>query len=915
METFIYIAKSITILSIFYIIYRIVLQKDTFFTANRHYLLSGIIAALVLPFLEYTKTIYKELPSINTVMSSDTIFTPTTLETIPQQESIAVDWWQIGLLLYAIGILIMITRLSIQLISLNRLISKYPKEYKDGYTYVEITDKAITPFSFFKTICYNPASHSPEELDMILAHEKVHVSQWHTFDVLLTQCVLAIQWLNPFAWLYKKSLEQNLEFIADNGAIQRVPSSLEYQRTLVKVSSTLVQPALTNNFYHSLIKKRIVMLNKQTSHRRNLWKLGLVLPALAIFMYSFNIKEVIKYKEVNNEHLDHESSLSEVATKANNEFYVNTTTTASQLDAIEAYFTENYPEKHIKFSNRIFHKNGTLKEFSFQTKFTDEEIFSTRFDKGAIDENWSGYVITDTDDTSIQIQELGNDGVTFKITKEKLVFNDNMAKQNPVFVINNETSDSELNTIETFFDQHYPDAKIKINNVERDAQGALTHYTVRTIFEEKKNGGDNIFENNTQNIKEGTSIHYEEGPAIVVKQLGDNGIGLKSTPNGLETSEALPSLANLTYDTNQIEQSLQNNLATNTENLQKLAQIAKEKEIYERQLALEKEVRILISKSTTEEELKKLKKDLKKDHDIALNYSTTRNNSDEITAINISYSGGNRNGNYSISGDSPIEDFYFYIDEEGESGFWSESHERRRKERRLHQEERRAEMEKHREQILKEREIHREKQKEEVQKQRKRILKEREIQKEELKKYREELRSLENNQGKQAEKRKKEIEKRLYDQQKQLAERKTEMEMRKAELAQHRLERKEEMKEHMLERKKEMKMRQKEMKEHLAEARSLHADSWDHNNAARITITKNTTNGEIKSISSKLKAQGITFSLSKVKRNSKGEITSYKMKFNNNNGTESVSQRKTNDDSPIEPLHIVYSDGNIKVHN
>lgn len=904
METFIYIAKSITILSIFYIIYRIVLQKDTFFTANRHYLLSGIIAALILPFFEYTKTIYKELPSINTVMSSDTIFTPTTLETIPQQESIAVDWWQIGLLLYTIGILIMITRLSIQLISLNRLISKYPKEYKDGYTYVRITDKAITPFSFFKTICYNPESHSPEELEMILAHEKVHVSQWHTFDVLLTQCVLAIQWLNPFAWLYKKSLEQNLEFIADSGAIQRVPSSLEYQRTLVKVSSTVIQPALTNNFYHSLIKKRIVMLNKQTSHRRNLWKLGLVLPALAIFMYSFNVKEVIKYKEASNEHLDHETSLAETTTKESNEFYVNAATTASQLDAIEVYFTTNYPEKHIKFSDRVFHKNGTVKKFSFQTKFSDEEIFSTRFDKGAIDKDWSGYVITDTDDEAIQIQELGNDGVTFRITKERLVFNDNMAKQNPVFVINNETSDSELNTIETFFDQHYPDANIKINNIERDAQGALTHYTVRTIFEETKNGGDNIFENNTQNIKEGTSIHYEEGPAIIVKQLGDSGIGLKSTPNGLETSEALPSLVNLTYDTNQIEQSLQNNVTTNTENLQTLPQIAKEKESYERQRALEKEVRILISKNTTEEELKKLKKELKKDHDITLNYSTTRNDSGEITSINISYSGNSKNGNYSISGDRPIEDFYFYMDEEGESGFWSESHERRRKERRLHQEERRTEMKERREHILKEREIKRE----------------------ELKKYREELRSLENNQGKQAEKRKKELEKRLLNQERHLAERKAEMEVRKAEMKQHRQERKEEMKEHMQERKEkmerhmqerkeEMELHKEEMKEHLAEARSRRAKGWNHNNATRITITKNTTNEEIKSISSKLKTQGITFSLSKVKRNNKGEITSYKMKFNNNNGTESVSQRKSNSDSPIEPLHIVYSDGNIEVHN
>ncbi len=895
METFIYIIKSIAILSIFYIIYRIVLQKDTFFSANRHYLLSGIIAALVIPFIEYTKTIYREIPILNTpIIENASLATTAVTNTQPQQEAIPIDWWQIALIIYGIGFAIMMIRLGIQLISLHRLIIPYPKTYKDGYAYVQITDKAIAPFSFFKTICYNPNLHSPKELDMILAHEKIHVRQRHTLDILLTQCILTIQWFNPLAWLYKKSLEQNLEFIADNGAIQEVPSSQEYQRTLVKVSSTILQPALTNNFYHSLIKKRIVMLNKQTSSRRNLWKLGLVLPALALFMYSFNIKEVIEYREV-SENAETAFAKAETNSEKKEEFYINNKTTASQLDAIENHFTTHYPEKRIKFDNRVFHKNGYIRQFSFQTKFPSEKKFFTRFEvTSPIDKDGSGYLISNADKASIQVKELGNDGVTFNITKEQLVFDNNAVKQHPVFVINDKTSDSELNTIETFFEMHYPKVRIKINDVERDSKGVLTHYTVKTIFEGANSQGA-VFENNDQNIKKGISIHYEEGPAIVVKQLEGDNINVKSIPNEIETNSLKNT--NLTNEAPQLLQSLLNNTNATSENTQSLtsriqdatnniiketnnsssaseSQVLSEaikKRTYRTQGIRDKEMRVLITKNTSEKELKALQEELKKDHNLNLNYSTSRNNSNEITSINISYSGNNKTGSYNISGDEPITDFYFYMKEEGDAGFWSEAHERRKKERHLALEERQK--------AFKER-------------------------RQEIEEKREEIRSQRNNEGKELQERREKMEERMLEHKEHINERKEEMKMRRKE-----------MKEEMHERKEEMKMRQKEMKKHLSQSRSQQSGDWDHSDSESITITKNTTDDQIRSISSELKSQGITFSLTKVKRNSRGEITGYKMKFNNNNGTESVSQKKTNSDSPIETLHIVYNDGNIQVHN
>lgn len=299
MEPGIYLLKSVTILSIFYVVYYVFLRKDTLFSAKRHYLLGGILASLFLPFVEFTKTIYKDAPVIESIPFTGSI--PKTTEAAIQQSTVfSVDWWQVAMVVYGIGVLILVSKLLLQLFSLLKLIRTYPSEKRKKYTFVRVAE-VVAPFSFFRYIVYNPELHSEEELEMILKHEQIHVSQWHSIDIIVANLARVLQWVNPFSWLYKRSLEENLEFIADNETIAQLPSKKQYQLTLVKASSPLPTLALTTQFYQSFIKKRIIMLNKSTSKRRNLWKLSIVLPALALFLWSFNVKEVVTYKEVSNE--------------------------------------------------------------------------------------------------------------------------------------------------------------------------------------------------------------------------------------------------------------------------------------------------------------------------------------------------------------------------------------------------------------------------------------------------------------------------------------------------------------------------------------------------------------------------------------------------------------------------------------
>ena len=133
---------------------------------------------------------------------------------------------------------------------------------------------------------------------MILKHEQAHAFQWHSTDIILANLLIIIQWANPLAWLYKKSVEENLEFLADNATIISVDSKKDYQLALVRASSARYTPSLTTNFYKSFIKKRIIMLNKRTSKKHHVLKVATVLPLLAIFLWSFNIREEIAYKEV-----------------------------------------------------------------------------------------------------------------------------------------------------------------------------------------------------------------------------------------------------------------------------------------------------------------------------------------------------------------------------------------------------------------------------------------------------------------------------------------------------------------------------------------------------------------------------------------------------------------------------------------
>ena len=205
-----YFVKFSAILGLFYIVYKLFLEKETFFNAIRAYFLVAIAAAAVLPLVVIPEYVYVDTIISNTVSTG-------TREVIPADTSRPFDLWNLIYVAYGTGVLFFGVRFLIQLGSLFRFIFRYSKKRKDGFVLIE-SSGSTSPFSFFKYIIYPKNGFNKDEKEQIIAREKVHASQYHSFDILLTQLLIIFNWWNPVAWMLQKEIQKNLEFIADQGA-------------------------------------------------------------------------------------------------------------------------------------------------------------------------------------------------------------------------------------------------------------------------------------------------------------------------------------------------------------------------------------------------------------------------------------------------------------------------------------------------------------------------------------------------------------------------------------------------------------------------------------------------------------------------------------------------------------------------
>lgn len=276
-----YSLQSGIALALMYLFYRVFLLRLTFYRANRLYLLGYTLLALAVPFYNTGRVLPEKTAQLTVAYSRvTTALSPQTTAAVPGHSTVPLDWtWCILLA----GMAVMLVRLLVQVFSLARLWREATLVGHAGGVRIYRLPYPLAPFSFGANIFVSPETEVSPDLPRIIEHEQVHIRQAHTFDILLGQLLLVLQWWNPCVWLLDRSIRQNLEYLADQGVLDQGADRKHYQYLLLGVSGIGV-PALSNPLNFSPLKNRITMMNKKRSARRAGARFLFALPLLVVLL-------------------------------------------------------------------------------------------------------------------------------------------------------------------------------------------------------------------------------------------------------------------------------------------------------------------------------------------------------------------------------------------------------------------------------------------------------------------------------------------------------------------------------------------------------------------------------------------------------------------------------------------------------
>jgi len=287
-EFILYMLKASLGILVFYIIYWALLRKETFFRANRLFLITSLLTSLILPFIGFSYTTYvSNVDAGNIFVELNKNFQSLSNLTSPTTTSNrGINWQNLLLTIYITGLIIFLLRLLWQCFELIILIGKQSIQNINGLSVVE-NSKYGLPFSFFHLVFINPQFHYGTDLTNILAHEKVHISENHWFDLFIVELFTVVFWFNPFVWLFERSIKENHEYMADEGVLAQGLSVGRYQAILINQIMGMQIIGITNNLNYSLNKKRMKMMTKMKTPRIRAYKMLWALPATALLLLAF----------------------------------------------------------------------------------------------------------------------------------------------------------------------------------------------------------------------------------------------------------------------------------------------------------------------------------------------------------------------------------------------------------------------------------------------------------------------------------------------------------------------------------------------------------------------------------------------------------------------------------------------------
>jgi len=277
-----YLIKANVVLVVLFGFYQLISAGDTFFKWRRLSLLTVYVLSLLLPTIDLS-VLVNETASLGNILPRMAYNLP---EVTVQPTHDTFDWQQLAVWLYTGVALALLLRVFWQVVVVCRLAQRSEHATLHG-TAVCLLTGDYSPFSFFRWIFVNPNDKTPSQVQQILTHEQTHVAQWHSADALLSQLFVAAFWFNPAAWLMRLQVRNNLEYLADRSVINGGTDKKAYQYHLLAVAYRTNVATITNNFNVLPLKKRIKMMNKQTSNPLARFKYLLFVP-LAVALLAMN---------------------------------------------------------------------------------------------------------------------------------------------------------------------------------------------------------------------------------------------------------------------------------------------------------------------------------------------------------------------------------------------------------------------------------------------------------------------------------------------------------------------------------------------------------------------------------------------------------------------------------------------------
>jgi len=262
-------------------LYYLLLEREKMHRFNRFYLLGALLISLVIPLVTipvYVEAAALQPASLEITQSSDVISTP-----IPETN---YQVYAIGIV-YTVVTAALLIRFVSNLLAFRRKIKANATVNYHGAKLVLLSEE-ITPHTFLNFIFVNKAKHQKGMIEQELyTHELVHAHQKHTADIILIEMIKTLFWFNPLLYCYKKAIQLNHEFLADDAVVKVTNDTAYYQELLLQTASIGYSASLASSLNFSLTKKRFTMMARSTSKTKKAILQGAILPvicSLATFM-------------------------------------------------------------------------------------------------------------------------------------------------------------------------------------------------------------------------------------------------------------------------------------------------------------------------------------------------------------------------------------------------------------------------------------------------------------------------------------------------------------------------------------------------------------------------------------------------------------------------------------------------------